>query len=303
MQNKIRIGTRASKLALWQAEHIYSLLKKRYPEQIFEIVKIKTTGDQDTSRSVQALGTKNVFVKELEDALSKQQIDLAVHSLKDLSSESPKDLSVGAFLGGVSRQDVLITNDKKSWKELPPGSRVATGSLRRILQWKKLRPDLECVSVRGNVDTRLRKLEEGQFEALILASAGLERLGLTQKIAHVFSVSEMVPAGGQGILAVELRKEESLKKMLSTINDPEVEWNARTEFAFIREMGAGCDTPLGVLSEKKNNGECLAYFFLANVSGEHSIFLQKQTKIFSSLELADWVRMEWKQKFGFDWHP
>ncbi len=306
MKNLIRIGTRGSKLALWQAEHVHSLLRERHPECHFEIVTIKTTGDQDTSRSIQSLGTKNVFVKEIEEALLDRQIDMAVHSLKDLSSETPKGLSLAAFLGGVSRQDALLTNDKKSWKDLSCGARVASGSLRRVFQLKKMRSDLEFVSVRGNVDTRVRKLEDGQFEALILASAGLERLGLTQKISHLFSVSEMVPAGGQGIMTVELRAEDtSLKKILDSIQNPSVEWNARIEFAFIREMGAGCDTPLGVLAERKNTGETLVSIFVATPSGEAAIFLQKEMKVSSAEEtgaqLASWVRSEWKRKLGFDW--
>src|SRR5207249_2651872 len=207
---QLRIGSRGSQLALWQANHIAGLLRERGHEVDIQI--IKTTGDkiQDVALSrVGGVGStavgsiKGMFTKEIEEALAAREIDLAVHSLKDLPTELPPGLGVAAVPRRADARDVLISSGAKPLCALPSGSRVGTGSLRRQSQLRALRRDLEAVPVRGNVDTRLRKLERGEYDALVLAAAGLHRLGLSERVTQDFSLSETCPAVGQGSRATE----------------------------------------------------------------------------------------------------
>ncbi len=200
---RIIIGTRGSKLALWQGEWVRDQLTARGHE--VEIKVIKTTGDKLPNESLTQSGTKGLFIKEIEEALAAGAIDLAVHSLKDLPTEQPLGLGVAAVPSRADARDVLISSGARPLAALPSGSRVGTGSLRRQSQLRALRGDLEAVPVRGNVDTRLKKLERREYDALILAAAGLERLGLAERVTQYFAVDEMCPAVGQGALAIETR--------------------------------------------------------------------------------------------------
>src|SRR3954452_14225999 len=199
---KLSIGSRGSQLALWQANHISSLLRARGYEVEIEI--IHTTGDKITDVALAKVGTKGMFTKEIEEALAAGRVDLAVHSLKDLPTELPNGFEIAAITERQDPRDAFCSRHYRSFQELPQRARVGTSSLRRQAQLKAVRPDLDIYPLRGNVDTRLRKMEEGQYDAIILASAGLNRLGLTRWIREVLPPHTMCPAAGQGALGIEI---------------------------------------------------------------------------------------------------
>ena len=239
----IVIGTRGSKLALWQAGWVRDQLTARGHE--VEIKVIKTAGDKLPNESLTQSGTKGLFIKEIEEALGAGAIDLAVHSLKDLPTEQPPGLRVAAVPSRADARDVLISSGARPLAALPSGSRVGTGSLRRQSQLRALRGDLEAVPVRGNVDTRLKKLERGEYDALILAAAGLKRLGLSERVTQYFTVSEMCPAVGQGALAIETRAgDERIVEAVMPLDDPSSRQAVRAERAMLRCLGGGCQAPI-----------------------------------------------------------
>ena len=204
---RLRIGSRGSQLALWQANHIKALLEQH--GHYVEIEIIKTTGDRITDVALAQVGTKGMFTKEIEEALSEKRVDLAVHSLKDLPTEISADFEIAAITAREDARDVFCSHKYSSMKDLPNRARVGTSSLRRQAQLKALRPDLDIHPLRGNVDTRLRKLEAGEYDAVILAAAGLNRLGKRECIRQVLSAKMMCPAAGQGALAIEIRKHDA----------------------------------------------------------------------------------------------
>ena len=239
----IVIGTRGSKLALWQAGWVRDQLTARGHE--VEIKVIKTAGDKLPNESLTQSGTKGLFIKEIEEALAAKEIDLAVHSLKDLPTEQPPGLRVAAVPSRADPRDVLISSGAKPLSALPSGSRVGTGSLRRQSQLRALRGDLEAVPVRGNVDTRLKKLERGEYDALILAAAGLGRLGLSERATQYFAVDEMCPAVGQGALAIETRAgDERIVEAVMPLDDARAREAVRAERALLRCLGGGCQAPI-----------------------------------------------------------
>jgi hydroxymethylbilane synthase len=201
---KLRIGSRGSQLALWQANHISALLRARGHE--IEIEIIHTTGDKITDVALAKVGTKGMFTKEIEEALAAGRVDLAVHSLKDLPTELPPGFEIAAITKREDPRDAFCSRHYASFQELPQRARVGTSSLRRQAQLKAVRPDLDIHPLRGNVDTRLRKLEQGEYDAIILASAGLKRLGKTQLVKQIIPAEIMCPAAGQGALGIEIRK-------------------------------------------------------------------------------------------------
>ena len=207
---RLRIGSRGSQLALWQAHHISALLRERGHEVELEI--IKTTGDKITDVALAKVGTKGMFTKEIEEALAEERIDLAVHSLKDLPTELSPGFEIAAVTTRENPRDVFCSRKYGSIEELPRGARVGTSSLRRQAQLKAVRPDLDIHPLRGNVDTRLRKLEAGEYDAIILAAAGLNRLGKTQLVRQVIPADVMCPAAGQGALGIEIRAGDSITR-------------------------------------------------------------------------------------------
>lgn len=240
------IGSRGSKLALWQAEHVKALLEARGHEARIEI--IHTTGDHITDVSLAQLGkqtsTKGLFTKELEEALLAGRVDLAVHSLKDMPTELPAGLALGAVPG--PRADVRDALVGARLADLPPGAKVGTSALRRHAQLRALRPDLVVESIRGNVDTRLRKQEEGQYDAIVLAAAGLTRLGWQDRISEYFEPCVMCPAVGQGALAIETRAGDD---RLFVLDDLNVRNAVTAERALLRALGGGCQVPVGAHAE------------------------------------------------------
>ncbi|MDO4961985.1 MAG: hydroxymethylbilane synthase, partial [Eubacteriales bacterium] len=253
-----KVGTRRSKLAKAQAKLVIDKLKDAYPGDEFEIVEIVTTGDRHAELPVDRIGGKGVFADEIEKALLDGSIQLAVHSMKDMPEEPEEGLVFADAWKREDPRDVLILKDAKSLDELKPGAKIATGSKRRAAQLLELRPDLKIVHIRGNVDTRLRKLyepAEGEesFDGLVLAAAGLKRIGLEDKITQYLSVDEMVPAPAQGMLAVELLADNSgLIGKLESLSDRESMITLKAEREFLKAAGGDCSLPVGAYAEIKD---------------------------------------------------
>jgi hydroxymethylbilane synthase len=248
---KLRIGSRGSQLALWQANHISALLRARGHEVEIEI--IHTTGDKITDVALAMVGTKGMFTKEIEEALADGRVDLAVHSLKDLPTELPAGFELVAITTRVNPHDVFLSVKYDSVKALPKGARVGTSSLRRQAQLKVSRPDLMIHPLRGNVDTRVRKLEEGEYDAIILAAAGLTRLGKTQLVREVLSKEFMCPAAGQGALGIEIRADDlEMRKYLAFLDDAAARATTTCERALLNKLGGGCQVPIGAFAEIQN---------------------------------------------------
>lgn len=247
MTPRLIIGSRGSRLALWQAEQAKARLLDLNPDLQIQIEVIKTTGDVKPD-PLSVIGGKGVFTKELEEALLAKRIDIAVHSLKDLPTILPAQLSISAICEREDPRDALILRagaKAESLRELPSGFVVGTSSQRRLAQLKSLRDDLVVKDLRGNVDTRVRKLDEGQYDALILASAGLIRLGLKDRISAAISPSEILPAVGQGAIAIEIRADDEVAAAAaSKLNHRETELACRAERAFLRSLGGGCQFPI-----------------------------------------------------------
>ena len=245
---RLRIGSRGSQLALWQANHVSGLLRARGHEVEIEI--IKTTGDKITEVALAQVGTKGMFTKEIEEALAEGRVDLAVHSLKDLPTELASTFTLAAVMKRQDPRDVFLSLGYASFRELPKGARVGTSSLRRQAQIKAVRPDLKIFPLRGNVDTRLRKLESGEFDAIILAAAGLNRLGRTERVREVLPVETMCPAVGQGALGIEARADDSATlKELEFLDDDDARRATTAERALLRTLGGGCQVPIGAYAE------------------------------------------------------
>jgi hydroxymethylbilane synthase len=250
---RLRIGTRGSALALWQANHIAELLAQQGGVET-ELVRIRTTGDHLQYASVAQInaaigaesGAKGIFIKELEEALLADSIDLAVHSMKDVPTEIPAGLAFAAIMRREDPRDCLISRDGRNLKDLRPGARIGTSSLRRQAQLRHYRPDLEAVDLRGNVDTRLKKLDAGEFEAIVLAIAGVKRLGANNRITQVLDADIMLPAVGQGALGIEVRADDrQTSELLDALDDAETRICVTAERALLHELQGGCQVPLG----------------------------------------------------------
>ena len=244
----LRIGTRGSPLALVQAraarERLAAALGRS--ADTIELKVIKTTGDTIVDRPLAEEGGKGLFTKEIEEALIRGDIDLAVHSAKDMPTVLPGGLLIAACLKREDPRDVLISSKARTIKELPQGAKVGTASLRRQAIMKRIRPDLEVAPLRGNVETRLRKLDEGEADAIILALAGLKRLGLDGRATTIMSVQDFVPAAGQGAIAIEAREDDiATREMLAKINDADTAVALACERAFLAELDGSCKTPIG----------------------------------------------------------
>lgn len=245
---KFIIGTRGSALALWQAEHIKSRLKAELGVES-DLKIVKTKGDKILDVPLAKIGGKGLFTKELEELLLSGEIDLAVHSLKDVPVELPSGLTLASITKREDVRDCLLSYKYESLDSLPQGAKVGTTSLRRTMQILAKRPDLEALSLRGNVQTRLKKLESGEFHAIMLAAAGLKRLGITnEQIPHItdFEVDEMIPAMGQAALGIECRNDEEITSLLEKLSDKEAMICASAEREFIRALDGGCQVPIGV---------------------------------------------------------
>ncbi len=277
MANKVVVGSRKSKLAMAQTKLVIAALAKLFPTTDFEIKNVITEGDRNQRASLAKLGGKGVFVKEIEDELQDGTIDFAVHSLKDVMPTLPDDLTLGAFPHRVSPFDCLVSRQPiASIADLPRGARIGTNSLRRQGQLLSVRPDLEIVPIRGNIDTRLKKIDTENLDGAVLAEAGLERLNVDLSGYHVLNLKEVViPAVGQGCLAIECRKDDQrILKMLEQINDPQSAECIHIEREFMRELGGSCNFPIGGHAYYEN-GQLVFDGLIASPNGEHVVKEEK----------------------------
>ena len=243
-------GTRGSRLALAQTELALQALRDVHPQFQFELREIRTEGDRRPDVSLATIGGQGVFVKELEAALLRREIDIAIHSLKDVPAQPAGGLTLACFPQRGDARDALVTRGGRTLAELPSGARIGTGSSRRAVQLRQLRPDVETADIRGNVDTRIRKVDEGQYDATVLAVAGLERLGLRERAAEVFSLDGMIPAASQGALVLQVRADDKeAADLLLPIDDADTRHACQAERAFLARLGGGCRLPFGVLAE------------------------------------------------------
>lgn len=266
MKEQLIIGTRKSALALWQSEFIKASLERLFPGIVVTLQHVVTLGDktQDSNAAIPAIGGKGLFTAELEECLKTGEIDLAVHSLKDLPTQLSAEFVVGAIPTRGSVDDAVITRTGKKLSELPAGAVVGTSSLRRSSQILRMRPDLKALHIRGNVDTRIRKLRApgGEYDAIVLARAGLERLGLEGEITEVIAHNDMLPAPGQGALGIECRAGDSkVLSMLAKLHDAHTAATVGAERAFLARLEAGCNTPVGALAviEQRSNSAVVVF--------------------------------------------
>tara|TARA_B100001063_G_scaffold114576_2_gene107090 strand:+ start:11361 stop:12293 length:933 start_codon:yes stop_codon:yes gene_type:complete len=248
------IGTRGSKLALFQSNLVKELLEKNHPEHNYVLKKIKTKGDILIDKALDRKIDKGFFVNEIQKMLINEKIHIAVHSLKDLPVDNNKNLSISAILKRANPQDVFISNNKKRLKDFTNNEVIGSSSLRRKAQLLKLNPKLNIVDIRGNIDTRIKKMESGEYDGLVLAAAGVERLGLEKYITEFISELNMLNAPGQGAIAVEIKKNnQELKNITTSINDEFSKITTSIERSFMKLMGGGCNYPIAALSKIKNN--------------------------------------------------
>ncbi len=266
-KSKIVIGTRGSKLALWQSNHIKEILEDKFDIEV-ELKRIKTQGDKILDVPLAKVGGKGLFVKELEVALTNKDTDIAVHSMKDVPTDLPSGLHIAAMTKRVDPRDVLISKTKATLMELPQNTRIGTSSLRRQSQIRNVRPDFQIVDVRGNLETRLRKMDEDQFDAIILAAAGVDRMGYTENITERLSPGISLSAVGQGAIGIEARIEDKeINDMLAALNHQETFNAVSAERTMMRRLEGGCQVPIGALGVT-NNGTLGLSGIVASLDGK-----------------------------------
>jgi len=254
MNKTVKIGTRGSKLALWQANWVKSTLEAQHPGLMVELVIIKTKGDKILDVPLAKVGGKGLFVKEIEDALLNGRVDIAVHSMKDMPAEIPEGLCIGAIPERETPQDVLISKNGHQLSELSTGAHIGTSSLRRASQILHARPDLVIKSLRGNLDTRLKKLETENLDAIVLAAAGVKRLGLENRITEYLDETVMLPAVGQGALCIEIRQNDSIiEPLVAALEHPQTRTVVMGERAFLKRLEGGCQVPMAAHGKVENN--------------------------------------------------
>ncbi|HVE56160.1 MAG TPA: hydroxymethylbilane synthase [Pyrinomonadaceae bacterium] len=271
MKRNFVIGSRGSALALWQTDFIKTQLEKHFPQTRFETRIIKTTGDAILDTALSKIGDKGLFTKQIETALIDEEIDLAIHSLKDLPTVQPDGLRIGAVSHRETPNDVFISKNYSSITDLPENARIATGSLRRRSQLLNFRADLEIVEIRGNVPTRIEKFLASELDGMILAFAGVHRLKLDAHIKQIVPTEILLPAVGQGVMAIEIRETDAeIAAMLAQINDPAVEACITAERAFLRSLEGGCQVPIGGFAVLEGE-EILLQGFVGDLEGKKII--------------------------------
>ena len=258
MSRKLIIATRQSPLALWQAEFVRSALTQAYPDVDVQLLGMTSRGDQLLDVPLAKVGGKGLFVKELEEALLDRRADIAVHSMKDVPMAFPAGLGLGVICAREDPSDAFVSNQYRTLEELPAGSVVGTSSLRRECQLRSRRPDLDIKFLRGNVNTRLRKLDEAEYDAIILASAGLIRLGFAGRIAQQMDICDSLPAGGQGAVGIELRSDDSaVLSLLQVVHHEPTARRVIAERAMNKRLEGGCQVPIGCYADYVDGGETL----------------------------------------------
>jgi len=296
MSKIIKIGTRGSQLALYQANKVKSELENHFPDIQFEIEIIKTKGDKILDVALSKIGDKGLFTKEIETALSDRIVDLAVHSLKDLPTVLPEGLILGGVLKRAEFRDALVSVSGKKMKDLDTTDIIATSSLRRKAQLLKINPDFKIVDIRGNVNTRLKKMEEGYCTAMIVAAAGLHRLGFDKYISEIIDEKVIVPAVSQGIIAVETREnDEIIQPLIDKINDEETNLTARAERVFLNVLQGGCQVPVGCYTICKAD-EFSIYGFISMPDGTDIIEDSLSGKITEAEQIAKKLALSFYEK-------
>jgi hydroxymethylbilane synthase len=307
---KLIVGTRGSKLAQIQTYKVIDSLRAVHPEVEFEVKIVKTLGDEDAKNPLFTIDRRGIFEKELGFAIAKGEIDLAVHSLKDVPTEETPDNVIAAIPKRGSPHDVLISKNRAPLEALPKCGVVGTGSLRRLAEVKHLRPDLQVKAIRGNVDTRVRKVNEGEFDGVIIAEAGLERMGINNLIAERFAVDKFTPAAGQGALAVTA-KEGNMKviALLQSIDDPQTRAEVTAERSVMLALEGGCRVPIGTIGRAENTSLSL-YACVFSLDGKEKITANTNGKLSEAAELGRRVAQkllkqgakeyenQWREKYG-----
>lgn len=254
LDKRIKIGSRGSKLALWQANFVRSQLNKFFPELHIDISIIKTKGDIILDTPLARIGDKGLFTREIEQALLNDTIDLAVHSMKDLPTILPMGLMIGAVLEREDPRDAFISHKYNHFSDLPEGGVIATSSLRRRANILYHRPDIQLIDIRGNVDTRLKKLKDNDYDGMILAAAGLLRLGFDEQITEIIEPGKMLPAVSQGALGIEIKQNnQNISSLIEPLHDKKTAAEITAERSFLRKLEGGCQVPIGALAEVKGN--------------------------------------------------
>lgn len=268
-------GTRGSSLALWQTNHVISALERAWPGLSCHVKRFKTKGDKTLEVPLPQMGGKGLFTAELEHALREGDIDFAVHSLKDLPTDPSPGLTLGAVTNRTNAQDVLVAHEQWTLETLPTGATVGTSSLRRAAQLHHVRPDLDVQPIRGNVDTRVRKVHDGTYDAAVMAAAGLERLGLTDHIAEYLSLDVMLPAAGQGALAVQCRAGDTqVLALLAAIDNEADRMATRAERTFLSALGGGCSTPIAAYARVGDDAMIEMNALIVSLDGQMVIRVQ-----------------------------
>lgn len=271
MKSKIIIGTRKSRLALWQAKFVKDELQKHLSGVRVVLKEIKTKGDNITDVALSKIGDKGLFTKEIEDALLKDEIDIAVHSLKDLPTKLPDGLIIGAVTKREKPHDVLLSNRQLKFAEFSKGAKIGTTSLRRVAQLKAIRDDYDYLDLRGNLETRVNKMQAGQYDGIILAYAGVKRLKLDFLVREEFNPKFILPAVGQGALAIEIKDgNKEILDMVEILNDRNTSLISTLERSFLKVLGGGCQAPIGAYSEVEE-GKITAYGMVASLDGKRII--------------------------------
>ena len=260
MKKLLRIGTRNSKLALWQANHIKDFLLSHFNDLEIVLKEIVTTGDTNSTENISELNGKNSFVKEIEDSLLINEIDVAVHSFKDMPVDIPEGLEIIATSNREDPRDVLISSNYKKISEINPLSLIGTGSARRAEQLNLIRKDLEIIPIRGNVDTRVKKVLNGDIDGVVLANAGIKRLGLDSYVSEIFPVDVIVPSPLQGFLAIEAREDSDFIKLFESFSSEESVLISNYERQFLKDLNLGCEYPAGFCMQAENNKFTFNYF-------------------------------------------
>lgn len=307
---KCRVGTRGSKLARIQTEKFVQELQKVQPDAEFEIKIIKTLGDSEGAKPLFAIDSTGIFQKEVDQALIDNEVDFAVSSLKDIPTVEVVETTVSAVPERASPHDVLISKDKICLKDLPQGAIVGTGSLRRLAQVKHLRPDIEVMPIRGNVDTRIKKVQEGKLSGIIVAEAGLQRLGLSSHITERFSLNQFPSAPGQGALAIVTRTNDvRMIKFLQAIDNPQTRAEVTAERTLMFQLGGGCRVPIGAVGQAEGNGLALLGVMFA-LDGQDRIEATAQGTLAEAEVLgkrvaknlieqgAKEIQEKWREKYG-----
>ncbi len=292
MKKVLRIATRKSALALWQANHVQALLSDLHADMEIELVKIVTEGDRILDRPLSEIGGKGLFLKELEHAMLNGEADLAVHSMKDVPANMAAGLVLDAVLPRANPYDALFSRHDKPLSELPAGSRIGTSSLRRRSQLLAIRPDLKVIDLRGNVDTRLRKLDEGQYDAIILACAGLQRLGLGERITETLQLPDWLPASTQGIIGLQCREDDSsTRSLIEPLADADAMVVASAERAVARVLEATCQVPLAVHAVLEN-GVVKLKSQVSSLDGKETVRAEGEAPAVDAVVLGEQIAAE-----------